>query len=431
MNDINSTTSGKDELLTWLLRQAAEAGLFAMLLEEGRSTGGHLIADLLNISPERAIEIPENLKEIHDVLCDYLRKKYPDIDAEISNNALISPSALEHLITQFTHVNVEHVTTRSAVLNLLQLNDETEQLHTTGISVESTRLQPLSEAASADEVTLHDAIKTEEQETLRHVPDLPASALVDAEHYLISLAIPGMRTGNVQALFNPPVELVEKQSGEYPIDDIKENIASNGLAATIMAARITDEHGTATTDYMHVVHDNYANNGAGRTLITGSMRISPRLHAALEKNGVTYVSRDADNAAELAGEALQDIIGSKQDIRNTYMCLEHMLTMAIGGRQHLRAIGEQTINSTKYFEYDLPHGIEYTKEQPAVIDETLRAKHRENLVSLLTDDRGQLASAQSPIQPVYLTDCPDLDNLKNTVRALAKSDPSRQAAATR
>jgi hypothetical protein len=425
LKDINDTSVGKDKLLTYMLKQAAEAGLFEMILEEGRSTNDRLIADLLDIDPDKKKEIPENIEEIHAVMCDYLRAKFPDIEADAENTDIISPSALEHVMSQLKGMEeVKRFTTRSGVLHLPSLDLDSEVPLSSAISVESTTLE---EPASSAPKEVHDEYNRilEEDQDLKGVPTLESDKLVDAERYLISLAIPSVRENNINALFSPKSHSLTPEND--PILQMQQNASETGLSATTLATKTVDADGKARDEFLHVVHDSFGNRNEGRTLVTGTVEISPRLQKALESNGVTYVNRNDEKAADKINAALDDILAGKNDVKESNMCNEHMLTTVLNSRVNVEIVGETKMNNQKVPVFDLPHGEQPLAPQPSVISDELRGKHRENLVSLLSDDRQYIEKAVGKKFPVYLADSPDLDHLKNTVRSLTNDAPQKAA----
>lgn len=423
LEDMNNASEDKELLLDWLLVRAAEAGLIEKVLEEGRSTGDRMISDMLNIDPDKKREIPENIEEIHTMLCDYLRTQHDGLSEE--NSDIISPAKLEHTLSELGgQKEVERMTSRSGVLMLP--NEDVESLSeqpiapTVGLEAQSVA-EPW---ASADEEVKrrHEKISEEEQ-GLEDAVALPTEELVSSERFLVSLAIPSVKKNNIEATFsenNFQMSVAEEDIAYAMLN----NTAETGLAVNMLATKTTGPDGQAQDEYLYVVHDKFANRGEGRTLITGTSEISSRLQEALEKNGVTYVNRSDADAKDKINAAMDDITADKRDIPGCEMCLDHIMTTALAFRNNYRKpVGEGKWENL----YELPnHDLLYRDNPPALTDE-VRGKHRENLVSLLSDDGQYLDKTVGQKKPFMLTNAPDIDKLKHTLRHLTQPDAPQQA----
>lgn len=416
LEDINATAEGREKLMDWLLVRSAEAGLFEMIMEEGRTTGDRLISNLLDIDPEKQREIPENIEEIHTMLCDYLRQKYEGMSAE--NTDIISPAKLEHVLSELGgQKEVERMTDRSGVLMLPNEDVEslTEQPIAPAIGVDGAKVA--APAASADEEVKQSYEKIQKQEEgLEDVLDVPTQDLVNSERFLISLAIPSVKKNNIEATFaekNFQMSVLEEDVSYAALN----GTASHGVGVNMLATKTVDANGQEQDEYLYVVHDKFANRGEGRTLVTGSSTISPKLQDALEKNGVTYVNRSEDGAKEKINGTIEEIIADKRDIPGCEMCIEHIMTTALAFRNPYSA---PTQDGKWENLYELPnHELIYSDNPPALSDE-VRGKHRENLVSLLSDEGKYLDKTTGHKAPFMLTDSPDMDKLKHTLRALSQ-----------
>lgn len=423
LEDINATAEGREKLMDWLLVRSAEAGLFEMIMEEGRTTGDRLVSNLLDIDPEKQKEIPENIEEIHTMLCDYLRTKYEGLSEE--NTDIISPAKLEHVLHELGgQKEVERMTSRSGVL--LLPNEDVESL--TDLPIAPTvgvEAQPVAQpwaSAGEDVKQRHEKISEEEQ-GLEDSIALPTQELVNSERFLVSLAIPGVKKNNIEATFsehNFQMSLTEEDVSYAMLN----NTAETGLAVNMLATKTTGPDGQEQDEYLYVVHDRFGNRGEGSTLITGTAEISPRLKDALEKNGVTYVNRNDADAKEKINAALDELTADKRDIPGCEMCLDHIMTTALTFRNNYsKPVGDGKWENL----YELPnHDLLYQDNPPALTDE-IRGKHRENLVSLLSDEGQYLDKTVGSKNPFLLTNAPDIDKLKHTLRHLTQGNAPQQA----
>lgn len=422
LEDVNNASEDKELLLDWLLVRAAEAGLIEKVLEEGRSTGDRMISNMLNIDPDKKREVPENIEEIHTMLCDYLRTKYEGLSEE--NADIISPAKLEHTLSQLEgKKEVERMTSRSGVLMLP--NEDAESLTNEPIApavgLESLPSENISKQALNDDTKRRFEDIQKEEQGLEEAMSVPTEELVNTERFLVSLAIPSVKKNNIEATFseNNFSMLLSEEDVAY---SLLNNTAENGLATNLLATKSVDKDGKESDEYLYVVHDRFANRGQGRTLVTGTTEVSPRLKEALEKNGVTYVNRNDANAKEAINEALDTITEGKRIPPACEMCLDHLLTSSLTYRNnYISKDGAQKPL------YELPHQDLLYNDNPEALTDEIRGKHRENLTSLLANEGKYLEKSTGTKVPFLLTNAPDIDHLKHTLRHLTQG-PDQQAA---
>lgn len=434
LEELDDKTHNRDRLLTWLLVRAAEAGLFEKELEEGRTTGDSLISDLLDLDPELQKHVPENIEEIHGLLCDYLRDKFDGLSEE--NTDIISARKLEQVLSQMGHnKEADRATNRSGIIYVP--NEEVETLHenplTSAISIDYPLVDPGDD--SHLDAERKDTLKTilEEEAELHGIHKLPTSELAEAERLLVGLAIPNVGQKNVKALWNSYTFDCAELGEEDSAAKIAVGESETGLSTQLLKCKTKGDDGEERNEYLYVVHDGFANRGAGKTLVTGTTEISDKLASALAKNHITYVNRNAPDAAQQVEDALKDITAGKSDIDGANMSIENSLLWAITHRvvtKHVEMVknenGVERPQDKTLFE--LPHmELLDANNSNTTISPEIRDKARENLVALLTDKEQYLDKSERYNLPYLATSSPDLDQLKHTVRALTQGAGEKQA----
>ena len=417
LEDLNALSAGKTRLLEYMLRQAAQAGLFELELEEGKTTGDKLLSTLLNLDPELMKNIPENIEEIHTILCDYVRKTFADQDLSENNADLISPSKLEHALSQLTDKDIERLTERSSVIRIPNLDPAslTDEPLIGSVASDLPMGEKNTEFLTAVEKQVYEKIQAEEK-GLENLHKITPESLVDAERLLVSFALPNVGGQNIQALWNDySMDCAELSDEESAAAVAVNKSEATGMATQLIQCKAVDEKGKESVEYLYVVRDGNANRKEGRTLITGSTDLSQALVDALAKNHITYVNRTSPDAEKAVKAELDILLEKKSDIKGANMPIQRTLTHSLGQR-----ISWDDHKNEQIFELphqDLLHG---DVSSPNITDE-VRGQDTENLVALLTDKGQYLDKAKNYSRPYVVTSSPDLDKLKHTLKALSKA----------
>ena len=421
-NEISTTTEGKPKLQAYLLHQAAEHGITVPKNKhEIDLNEDYLIANLLNADKSEQVDLPDNLKASQELLVEYIRKNNPDISPDTPDDKIVSPNGLALALTRVSEdKGVDRLTLRTAEMQLATPYSDSEEvgLHDV-ISVEThtneVNLKDGSPAAQKRQQII------QEEKPLEDVTSLPSGKLADAESYLISLAIPQLKSRAIDSIFNE-YTLTTEEDIDAPTHIIYANTSKTGVAATMVNVKTKDDKGEDRDEFLYVINNANADNGRGQTLVTGSVDISDPLKKALESTGVTYVNRNSDTAKETIGDALSGLLCDVDMNKDTPTGKAEDVHSAIVELMVKRLNADDKRDSI------LPH-----PNEESIADRLLpsdNSKHKENLVSVLSNDKDQLTATEFRT-PVMLVESDALQEFKNSARALAGSDKAAEQGAIR
>lgn len=442
MNSLRESMESVPKAYRLLYNRAGDAGLFEIKMKEGATSKDKLISGYLDINQDKERVIPENIAAAHAVLCAYLREQYPEKKLSGEDEDLVNKAQFEHVLSQLASLQeVDRGTHRSSVIYL------------PNVDIKNWYDEPLTEVVSSDAPDLLDMPSPEdiddydfgtddeeemkarrkiakeilkEEEGLEKLGEIGAKDLADASRLLVSLALPGVGSHNIKALWSEYSHSCDVPTEENTVSMIASNASSTGLGTNLLRCKVKDADGSERDEYLHIVHDRFGNDGKGYTLVTGTVELSSGVVEALKGNGVCYVNRSQPDAEAKIGEALTTLLQSKGDIPRANISLQKSLSLAITFRlKNDITVTKQHANGKPVFDketlFELPHS-EAFDEEPAtavlVIPDERRAKDTENLVALLADRGGYLAKAHDYLAPFVVTASKDMDKLKHTLKAL-------------
>lgn len=498
LEDIHTSTTNKEELRSLLLKKAEELNLLSQSTQETRVMEEKALHNLLNIDANK-VKLPAEMEKTHNLLCDYLRdmhKEVTGIELTGDNSDIIKPSDLTHALTKYLNEDIgsRRLTTRTAEFVVPDtsdfepqaIRDRREDLTNPERDATPFRVIVGGVPFAGDAQSEQGKKLKNEGEGLEDLRIAQTQDLVDAKNFLVSLAIPELKDNNLKALWNQHGHITDSEKDEKGAEAftdsnrVLENRSATGLAFQMILAKSVDATGAEKDEYLYVVHDSKGNDGAGKTLITGSVEINDRLKDALDKQGITYVNRNAPEKEQLVDAALTDMLGGKGQIKASsdgeMRFAEDVLSQAM--EQVLPVVSNPTgarANDEYYF--NLPHPRTYlgqstnadgSKEnfpsQEVLLSDQWRSQCRENLVALLADrgsqvyaDTGELVKGTPEegraiehknyidLIPPYtadeqegvvhrgksyftLTNQPDLERVKHRLKALTADAPTQQAA---
>ena len=488
---------GREDLQKWLNSQAGLQGIIPMDTNgHGKTNEDYLISSLLNIEPHLQINEIEGLHELCDVVGEHvaetliaqLEQEISELDPTDANyqeqldeltdtiegiKSMDSPAQLvdseklnKVLQNAGKQKEIEREALRSGVMHLPNTffdenqNQGSPLRPATGISMSHVASSEEELKWFKDEHKAAYQTIVDEETGLEQRAQWPAEVFADAKELLVSFALPFIGQQNIRSVWN---EYLDVTSGTDSMHNkILNNNADNGLALQLVKCRTTDEHGEAQEEYLYVMHNAYANQGKGQTLVTGTLEISQKLQNALARNGVTYINRTHPDASVRIEEIFDQLLEGKD---TTYIDKqhEHSLEQALLQASNILCPikNENGISKLPY-----PYLLEADyltlqtdsdgrsplkkEEKQAIIDDHDNAPKNDNgtnqnptkrpaadvapqakanLISILADEHAYLAEYGAA--PYYVTNSPNLGELRNTVRALMENDPGqgRQAAA--
>lgn len=449
-DNIIATTPEKPELRKWLIRQAQELNILEPEAEEAVKLAHHRLSARLNIDPEQN-KIPEGLEETHALLADYVRRTFKSEDGlELSADDLdiISPAALAAVLSGLENqTTIDRPSTRSGVIYLPNSDDEKSMdepvvgvIGKNGATFDSAPEYVDNPHATPETRNLRKKLAKEEDGFDNLLTDYPTQDLADAERFLISLAVPTLKGKNLDGLWSQYSRSTEVDSPEIPALDavkIAENQSSSGVATQLLLCKTTDESGQEKDEFIFVVHDRFANQGKGETLVTGTAKISDRLAAALEAQHVTYVDRESAGAETKIASTLDKLLKGKAQDANAVekYPFSQLVLQSLTLIMPAQIVG--TITNPNGVDVKQLEGLRYTLPHPEV-DETNNnnsgrmspewgQKVKENLVALLSDRDGYLAKNQGFNEAFAVTTSKDLDTLKHTLKALQQPEQKQAA----
>lgn len=447
---IYSTTSKQPAMRKWLLEQAEDLNIKEPTTAEAAKLQHTRLAARLNLDPELN-KIPEGLEETHGLLADYIRRKFSDEKGlQLSDDDLdiISPAALAESLTQIENqTEIDRPGTRSGVVYLPNLDEESSMsAPVTGAVGQSGNVIDFEKQINDPGVTpetkqLLQKLQAEEA-GLENLTKYPTEDLVDAERFLISLAIPTLKSKNLEGVWN---QYSSSANVAGPNDEpneaelIAENRHPSGIATQLLLCKTKDENGQEQDEYLFVVHDRLANNGKGKTLVTGTSPLNDRLISALDRQDVTYVNRnDADAEVKISSELDKLLKDKKPDSRvlspfpMSYQVAESLIRYSLPPDRNEVVVnddGEEVeVLSQNGSSYQLPHQeiIDGSSSKEERMTPAWGQKAKLNLVALLSDKEGYLEQNQGDNTPFILTTSPDLDSLRHVLRALQTPETNKE-----
>lgn len=284
---------GKYSLYRDLMKQAADSGLIDPGFQEAMRSNSESIAALLDDNPYDSDVRDVRLELLRDIIVDYLRVKYPEIQVE-DNDEVLTTSHVDRAVKAMSAETADEVSEED-VVNMIYVNSDANTVH------ESPILQ----------AGIHDVAATAVE---GEFSEPNTGELVDVQDFLPMLAAPDIRDMNLTASWNKALSgsgsVVAAE--EVLIDEslaIAENSSETGFAATTLVMRSTDEDGAEVQCPLHMIW----NTDEDALLVIGAGEISPALKHAFHNSRVLYVDRmSADADRELAG-AMRNVLGAHQE----------------------------------------------------------------------------------------------------------------------
>lgn len=275
----NSYDTGKNNLGNQLMQIAVDCGLIYPHLEESLESSRRLLAELLDENPCNSTDPEVHAHLVRDLLCDYLRGLYPDI--EVPNDDIMPVSVVRRAMDNLPGDGPDFPI----------LNDDPETVDHS----------PLRAAVCVD------ATPAGGGEPIR-VPE--PEELVSRQALLSALAAPRLRDRALGHLWDQALlRSGSVDAGSDALPDEGLAIAENADDADFAVASVVVSDGAcaeeATPQLLHIAW----NKAAGRILAVGDGAISPGLKRAFNNSGGLYVDRTGTTAGKDLDRALTYVIG--------------------------------------------------------------------------------------------------------------------------
>ncbi|HEY8191162.1 MAG TPA: hypothetical protein VIG74_01965 [Alphaproteobacteria bacterium] len=285
----NTFERGKDGVGRQLLQLAQDCALLKPTLKDAKLSNRKTVAELLDDNPLHSDQPDIQAGVVRDMLCQHLRNIYPGIKAD--NNALMSVAMVQRALEKTKEDTRNAMRENNGVCNNVVLfNDDPDWIYT----------QPLRPVAVFDHAA----------------GQKPAvSELSSRQALLYALAAPALRQQNLAGLSTQSFSsLLEGNpaEGSNPADPaiaMAEARNSDFGVTTVM----TNKNDKA--EPLHIIWNKRSN----AVLVVGKGDLTPDLQKIFNRTCVSYVNRDAKNAADKAETGLRMVMGAEGAGQENYL----------------------------------------------------------------------------------------------------------------
>lgn len=288
----NTYERKKDDLGNQLMMLAANCGIIDPHLVEAEPSDRRLFSELLDENPFENPDMEGRLQLVQDLMCNYLRREYPDISDE--NDDILSTSVLKRTMEDMLRNN--DAPAFDSERNVMVFNHDPETL----------------ENAPVTEVAL-----------IESPPEKPGiDGLVTQYAFLATLAAPGLRDNNLQSLWQST--LSDKEGvcrGVEGLEDVSLMIADNDEDVDLAMTTITVANDARDKEVpLHVIWNKHTD----RIVVVGEGDIDSNLKRAFNDSRTYYVDRTNENAAKTLRCGLQFVAGAEtkgscRDLKGAFM----------------------------------------------------------------------------------------------------------------
>ncbi len=289
----NTYERGKSGLGNQFMTLAAECALIDPQLAEGMPGTRKSVAGLLDDNPFDDTDNDVRLELIRDVLCDYLRHHYPDIQAD--NDDLMPVSIVRQ--------SVEEIARDSD--GVFVFNHDRESLYD----------RPMQSGRAVD--------------TIRQKGDdgnAPSvDSLISQYAFLSSLAAPGLRDHNLSQLWTGALSesgVASLSVGELSDESLAmaDNLSQTDIAVTTVMVQHEDHSAAAKMVPLHIVW----NKALDRVMVVGEGSVDESLKRAFNNARIAYVDKTRSGAENDFQSALSFVVGGSaslhgETIRKSFM----------------------------------------------------------------------------------------------------------------
>lgn len=300
---------GKMGLYRDLMNHAKDCGLIDPGFHEALRSEAESIAALLDDNPFESQVWDVRVELVRDIVCDYLRAKYPEIEVE-DNEQILTTSTIDRVLKEITDAGAD-------VEQAPELDGDTPEGEVSAEQEVSSPLIYLN--GDADTLSgrpllaaqLSDVAATPEDQDVMW----PATEqLVDVQDFLPTLAAPEIRAVNLKAAWNKALSNSGVVlSGQDSIMDeslgVAENTSDNGIAATTLVMKRVAESGQVEECPMHLIW----NQKKDALVIIADGQISSALSYAFSNSRVCYVNRESATAEQDLNTALANVLGAERE----------------------------------------------------------------------------------------------------------------------
>lgn len=276
-----------------LTKLAIACGILPPDLKEAKKSDQKLLAELLNIDSFKGQSPSQQAKMVRELLCDFLRGKYPDLSA--SNDDLITIPQVERQLRE---------------LGQIKEKDIVISTHATRMRIPNSDLDDVS-VNPFRSVIVHSSTYDPARKTALSVP---LDKLADHDAVVMALAIPAMREGNLTAMWNKSMINAGDRGPQYdPRDDDNNQVLrmamrdnpKYGISITTVPCRKGEDKPHETT--VHVIRDDKAN----KTIVIGES-VDPRTTRMMARTGLTYIDKTKPGASASLSRAITKMLQQQQ-----------------------------------------------------------------------------------------------------------------------
>jgi len=296
IEEIDNTTRqiAKPALNKHLMQLAANCGIVEAELKEAKKSDQKLLAELLNIDSFKGQSPSQQAKMVRELLCDFLRNKYPDLSA--SNDDLITIPQVERQLRELGQVKEKDIVISTHATRMRVPNSDLDD-----VSVNPFR-----------SIIVHSSTYDPARKTALSVP---LDKLADHDAVIMALAIPAMRKDNLTAMWNKSMINAGDRGPQYdPKDDDNNQVLRmamrdnprHGVSITTVPCRKGEDKAHEAT--VHVIRDDKLD----KTIVIGE-NIDPRTARMMSRTGVTYIDKTKPGAAASLNRAITEMLQQWKD----------------------------------------------------------------------------------------------------------------------
>jgi len=288
----NTYERKKDDLGNQLMQFAAECGIVDPHLIEGMASNRRTFAELLDENPFENKDLEGRLMLVQDLMCNYLRREYPEISND--NDDILPTSVLKRTMEDMLREDV--APEFDAERNVLVFSRDPEILES----------EPLTEVAMVEGQANKPSLDT----------------MVSQYSLLATLAAPKLREHNLVSLWKQT--LADHNGISKGVEGLKDTslmIADNDEDADLAMTTVTVASDDRTKEVpLHVIWNKHTD----RVVVVGEGEIDSSLKRAFNDSRTYYVDRNDAEAVKVLRSGLRFVAGAdtkeaSRDLKGAFM----------------------------------------------------------------------------------------------------------------